>query len=826
MVGAKSTEQKKHCTLRFIIILSGIWLLLCAPQVVKADDVEVMNSSDLQGMLNENSSVVQNAPVNTIAPLVATITDSGTFGTCDWDIDDEGLLTIHAGVLGKGIGNWVADGRMNDDITNVVCDPGVVANENSGRLFFGLKNVQTIDVTNLDTSNVVDMSYMFACSYNDANNSLHQNVSLINIIGLNNLDTSKVQDMHNMFYNDIKLVSLDVSSFDTSNVTDMNNMFFGDSKLVELSGLDKWDTGKVQDFSSIFNYLPLTSMSDIEKWDMSSAVDIGSMFSNMRNLTTLDLSAWDVSNVEKAPLLFYFCDGLTSVKGLDQWNYHKITDIRWLFYGNTKNQNIRDIEGWDTSNITNMNGVFDYCLGLDYLDLSGWDTSNVTDMTYMFHYTPKLTEIKGITNFNTSKVTKMGNMFANCGVPVLDLSSFDTSKVVDMSSMFYLSSNKNIIGDFDTSNVTNMNGVFSTSTIPNFEELDLNVLSWDVSKCRDFGSAFSGNPNLTSLDLSQWNPKSATSFNSMFSADPNLKNLDVSTWETPNLTSLNNTFYQDTSLEKLYLSSWNTSKVTNMSYLFSYMTNLAELDISNWDTGKVTSMLQMFAYNPNLWKLSLGPKTQVISGTNSSGTNIGSSFPTPPAKNTEIIDPTTENKYYSISPKWQEVDYDNGGSDHEPVGALRTSSELNTIPREENTTYVWQQQPYMDVSMDVPDLSYGTASANQGVTPREQDSWAITLNNNVYPATTLNTTIAVSMETPLANDAGDTLDDSFIFRDNTGNDSVISTTPTTIYDGKVTNGVKNLSWDSNHGFLMNLHSFQTPMGTYSTTLDWTMVNSI
>ena len=58
--------------------------------------------------------------------------------------------------------------------------------------------------------------------------------------------------------------------------------------------------------------------------------------------------------------------------------------------------------------------MFSNCTSLTTLDLSGWDTSNVTDMNEMFNYCTSLTTIKGLENFNTSKVTKMIRTFNNC----------------------------------------------------------------------------------------------------------------------------------------------------------------------------------------------------------------------------------------------------------------------------------------------------------------------------------------------------------------------------------------------------------------------------
>ena len=55
----------------------------------------------------------------------------------------------------------------------------------------------------------------------------------------------------------------------------------------------------------------------------------------------------------------------------------------------------------------------------------------------MFNQCHKLKEIKGINNFNTSKVTNMNTMFQNCyELEHLDLSNFNTSNVTNMAWMF------------------------------------------------------------------------------------------------------------------------------------------------------------------------------------------------------------------------------------------------------------------------------------------------------------------------------------------------------------------------------------------------------
>lgn len=91
----------------------------------------------------------------------------------------------------------------------------------------------------------------------------------------------------------------------------------------------------------------------------------------------------------------------------------------------------------NTSNVTDMNAMFDVCASLRSLDLSQFDTQNVTNMYAMFYQCDKLESIVFGEKFDTRKVTNMSGMFANCySLPALDLSGFITKKATNMSDMF------------------------------------------------------------------------------------------------------------------------------------------------------------------------------------------------------------------------------------------------------------------------------------------------------------------------------------------------------------------------------------------------------
>ena len=106
------------------------------------------------------------------------------------------------------------------------------------------------------------------------------------------------------------------------------------------------------------------------------------------------------------------------------------------YFGGFEKMTSIDLSALDTSEVTNMNRMFDGCSSLKSLDVSKFDTSKVTNMSAMFYECSSLTSLD-VSKFNTSQVTNMSHMFGGCsGLTSLDVSSFDTSKVTNMDFMF------------------------------------------------------------------------------------------------------------------------------------------------------------------------------------------------------------------------------------------------------------------------------------------------------------------------------------------------------------------------------------------------------
>jgi surface protein len=168
---------------------------------------------------------------------------------------------------------------------------------------------------------------------------------------------------------------------------------------------------------------------------------------------------------------------LVTIKGAQHINTVNATDMTKMFAGCTKLESIDDISGWDTSNCTNMLGMFQINCSLQELDLSRWDVSRVKDFGNMFYghknYTSdgvimKLTSVGDLSGWNTGSATNMSQMFNYC----ICLRSVDVS-------------------GWDVSGVTADNGLYRTfAECWALKEMDFS--RWDTSNVKSLNSMLSG----------------------------------------------------------------------------------------------------------------------------------------------------------------------------------------------------------------------------------------------------------------------------------------------------------------------------------------------
>lgn len=229
---------------------------------------------------------------------------------------------------------------------------GIIANDNMTDYFAGFKRAVSMDLSALDTSQVINMTNMFS------------DCICLSELDLSDFDTSKVTNMSYMFAYCSGLTDLNVSNFDTSNVTDMWHMFGDCSHLTSLN---------------------------VSNFNTSKVTNMGEMFGYCGHLMSLDLSNFDTSNVTNMTCMFMNCRGLTNLD-VSSFNTSKVTDMNCMFYCCSNLPNL-DVSNFDTSNVTTMHFMFYTCQRLTSLDLSSFDTSKVTEMSYMFEKCEHLTSL-------------------------------------------------------------------------------------------------------------------------------------------------------------------------------------------------------------------------------------------------------------------------------------------------------------------------------------------------------------------------------------------------------------------------------------------------
>lgn len=106
--------------------------------------------------------------------------------------------------------------------------------------FFSNYLGQSIDLTTLDTSNMISFDSFFSSCYE------------LRSINFTNINTSNVGDFSRMFQSCLNLTTLDLTMFDTRKVTNMYNMFSGCSNLKTLN-ISSFNTEKCSNYSSIFS---------------------------------------------------------------------------------------------------------------------------------------------------------------------------------------------------------------------------------------------------------------------------------------------------------------------------------------------------------------------------------------------------------------------------------------------------------------------------------------------------------------------------------------------------------------------------------------------
>ncbi len=207
-----------------------------------------------------------------------------------------------------------------------------------------------------------------------------------------------------------------------------------------------------------------TNSPDLKNIDTSNMTSFRNLFNNNKTFNG-DVSYWDTSNV-------------TNMEGVFNQS---------VFNG--------DISSWDVSSVQNMGSMF-YDNSVFNGDISSWDVSSVNDMQYMFSKATAFNQSLNI--WDTSSVINMKEMFSEATVFNQPLHAWNVGSVTNMVDMFKFTSFNKSISDWDVSSVKNMGGMFNNNSVFNQD-----ISGWDVGSITDMRYIFY-KATAFSQDIYEW----------------------------------------------------------------------------------------------------------------------------------------------------------------------------------------------------------------------------------------------------------------------------------------------------------------------------------
>ena len=380
----------------------------------------------------------------------------------------------------------------------------------------------------------------------------------------------------------------------TQNGTDFRHLFhdYSGSEL-DLSG---WDTSNVIDMENMFDNCGNLEYLDIRNFDMSKVENTNYMFINCDNLRELRLDNCDRNTIEKIINSVGFPTG--DVWGETRKMYVNPDNIDgleapgdWIFVDSDGNEIIPEKPG------LTVYQEGEYRDNRDITEVYTLVTKEHTDLNHMFFCCENLQTINGIEQWDTSNVTNMERMFDGCGnLRYLDIRNFDMSDEVNTSGMFR-DCNKLQVLRLDNWDYENIDKIINSSDLPT-GDMD------GISRLMYIQETNIINPDNKDEKLEApdgWkfvyvagNPQNTYDSDSKpFKENRDIQEVNVAV--TKNHDDLSEMFRECENLEVIHnIDTWDTSNVTNMCDMFRSCRRLTSLDLSNWYTNSITNMENMF----------------------------------------------------------------------------------------------------------------------------------------------------------------------------------------------------------------------------------------
>lgn len=242
-------------------------------------------------------------------------------------------------------------------------DTGSVSN--FSHMLYETHQTYSVNMDNLDLSNVVDASYLFA------------NCTAVSELSLRNVDTSHILNMDSMFMNvganAFKGATALYGTIDTSSCVNMAHMF-DTARLTNMTALTKtFNTANVTNMEAMFYHSLNLYELDLSGWDVSKVTNMTDMFNDIICLKYLNMEGWAPSSLEKADRMFRNCNNLLA---FNQWGAAPKIQSTESMFENCFEMKDLDITCFDGATIENAEKMFYGLENVSHIYCNGFSVVN------------------------------------------------------------------------------------------------------------------------------------------------------------------------------------------------------------------------------------------------------------------------------------------------------------------------------------------------------------------------------------------------------------------------------------------------------------------
>ncbi len=343
---------------------------------------------------------------------------------------DTGAVVFNSkgGTLWK---DWISkSGFKSGEIKSISSNGKLYLPADSGFLFQELNNLVDLDTSNFITSKVTNMQYMF------------YNCRSLTSLDLDEFDTSKVTTMIAMFASCQNLTCLDLGSFNTSSLTDIGAMFANCLNLRTLV-LTNFDLSNVTSGNAVNVFRNCNALRLLGTQKKTSCII--NLPVTLYNRAGIEHTAIPVSSASlilakdkelaKGSLIVGDCVTGKFTSSTGALSLYSDEGTLWNGW--------KEVPGIDKSKIKSIgvshgtvylpsdsSAMFQNCISLTNLDLSSFDTSNVTNMSGMFYNCTNLEVLRTPKKHTATGVTLPLTMYDTAGKKYTELPVLSKSIVL------------------------------------------------------------------------------------------------------------------------------------------------------------------------------------------------------------------------------------------------------------------------------------------------------------------------------------------------------------------------------------------------------------